>query len=195
MLLRWYLNKNKQLTMIIFIDESGIHKQSDHTSIVLTYIESKNQIVFEKQIVELEFRLGIPTFHWAESVWRVKEKFLDSVLKMDFQVKVVIFSNPVQFVDVLERALTHLVVEKNIHAIYIDGKKPKWYERKIKKTLRDKGIVSKKLKTVRYGQSPGIRVADMVAGLTRSIADGKNKDRLLPYYKRLQKKIIISLKL
>ncbi len=181
--------------MIIFIDESGIHKQIGRSTIVLVYVEIEDQGLLEEKILEIESVLGINGFHWSESVWRVKKKFLDFVLKLDFKVKVAILVNPVKFEASLEQVLAHLIIEKNVKFIYIDGKKSKRYERKIKKTLRDKGIVSKKLKTVRYTQSPGIRVADMVAGLVRSMADGKNTERLSPYYHRLQKKIVITLEL
>lgn len=89
----------------------------------------------------------------------------------------------------LERVLTHMLIERAITNIIIDGKKPKWYERRLKKILRDKGISVRKLRTKRAHQSAGVRVADMVAGPVRSYFDGKHPERIAPYYKRMEKKI------
>ena len=180
--------------MLIFIDESGIHKKVEHSTFVLAYIETENYHFLESKIKEIEGKLKIDYFHWAETVWRIKEKFMDEVLKLDFKAKIAVIKNPVNPGRELERILTHMVIEKNIKNIYIDGKKPKWYERKIKKTLRDKGISTKKLKTVRSYQNAGVRVADMVAGLSRSYFDKKNLDRISKYYRRLEKKIIVVVK-
>ncbi|MDA2922962.1 DUF3800 domain-containing protein [Patescibacteria group bacterium AH-259-L07] len=177
--------------MLIFIDESGIHKDVEHSTFVLAYIKTENYQVLEKQIIKIEKRLKIDYFHWAKTVWKVKEKFMDEALKLDFTTKIAVVKNPVNPVRELERVLVHMIVEKNIRNIYIDGKKPKWYERRIKKILRDKGISVKKLRTVKSTQYPGIRLADMIAGLTRSYFDKKNLDKISKYYKRLRKKIIV----
>lgn len=179
--------------MLIFIDESGIHKKVEHSSFALAYIEANNYEFLEKKIKEIEKDLEIENFHWAETAWEVKRKFIDEVLELDFKAKIAIVNNPVNPAVELERILVHMVVERNIKNIYIDGKKPKWYERKIKKILRDKGISVKKLKTVKDNQYAGIRLADMVAGLSRSYFDKKNLDKISKYYKRLQKKIIVVL--
>jgi hypothetical protein len=90
--------------------------------------------------------------------------------------------------------LLHTIVEKNIRTIYIDGKKPKWFENRIKKILRDKGLSVKKLQTVKSSQYAGTRLADMVAGLARTYYDKKNLDKIKKYYKRLEKKIIVVIK-
>lgn len=180
--------------MYIFIDESGIHKQTDHSTFAIIYIELNNLSKIEDDITNLEKKLNIKYFHWSETIWKVKERFMDSVLKLDFSVKIAIVNNPINPSKELEKVLLHTVVETNIHTIYIDGKKPKWFELKIKKVLRDKGISVKKLKTVKSSQFAGARLADMVADLVRSYYDNKNVKKITPYYKRLKNKIIITLK-
>ncbi len=177
--------------MLIFIDESGIHKKVDHSSFALAYIKLKNCSEIEKKIVETETKLKIGMFHWSETVWEVKEKFMDEVLKLDFQAKVAIIKNPINPSLELEKVLLHTIVENNIKAIYIDGKKPEWFENRIKKVLRDKGISIKKLRTIRSSQYPGARLADMVAGLARTYFDKKNLDKIEKYYKRLKKKLVV----
>ena len=180
--------------MIIFIDESGIHKKVEYSTFVLAYIETENYNLIEKQIEKIEKKLKIDYFHWSKTVWKVKKEFMEEILKMDFKVKIAVIKNPVKPARELERVLKHMIIEKNIRNIYIDGKKPRWYERQIKKILRDKGILVKKLKTVKASQYAGIRLADMVAGLSRSYFDKKNLEKISKYYQRLQKKIIVIVK-
>lgn len=91
----------------------------------------------------------------------------------------------------LERILSHMAIERNISCIFIDGKKPKWYELKIKKILRDKGVSARKVKMVKDDQIACVRLADMVAGLSRSYFDRKNEKKLCGYYKKLEKKLVI----
>lgn len=177
--------------MIVFIDESGIHKKVDNSTFVLVYVEIENYEEIENKIEKIEEELKIDYFHWAESVWSVKEKFIDKVLKLNFKVKIALIENPINPSNELERVLSHMIIEKNIKKIYIDGKKPKWYERKIKKILREKGFSVKKIKTVKINQFAGIRLADMVAGLSRTYFDKKNIEKISKYYERLKKKIIV----
>lgn len=178
--------------MYIFIDESGVHKQLDHTVYALAYVAVSAYSDLEQKIVSIERELGIESFHWAKTVWKVKERFMDSVLRLDFTAKLAILKNPVSPERELERILEHMLVERGIRSIFIDGKKPSWYERKIKHTLRRKGISVRKLRTVSDTQYAGIRLADMIAGLARSCYDKKNIERLLPYFRRLQKKITVT---
>ena len=180
--------------MIIFIDESGIHKQVDNSTFVLVYIEVKNYELIEKKIQKIEKDLKLDKFHWMNVVWKVKEKFIEEALKLNFTAKVAVIKNPISPSQELEKCLIHMIVEKNIRNIYIDGKKPKSYERKIKKILRDKNIKVRKLKSVNDEQCAGIRLADMVAGLTRSYFDKKNLDRIGKYYKRLEEKGLMVIK-
>lgn len=179
--------------MYVFIDESGTHKSIDHSTFALVYIAVQDYQAFERQVLELEKELRISAFHWAETGWELKRKFMERALAFDFQVKIAIVRNPVQVDHALQRAMEHMIIERNIKQIFIDGKKSKRYERLIKKILRDKGVPVKRLKTVHDTQYSGIRVADMVAGLSRAYADQKNAEKIAPYFERLRKKIIITL--
>ncbi|TAN34054.1 hypothetical protein EPN28_00915 [Patescibacteria group bacterium] len=177
--------------MLIFIDESGIHKKIDHSTFVLVYVEIANYEKISEKILNTESRLGIETFHWSEAAWPVKKKFMEVVLDLDFKVKLAVIRNPVNPAKELERVLSHMVIERDIAKVYIDGKKPKWYERKIKKILRDKEITVKKLKTVNNESEAGARLADMVAGLTRWYFDNKNKGKFLGFFEKLKRKIVV----
>jgi hypothetical protein len=182
--------------MIIFIDESGIHKQIDHSTFVLVYIEIQNYDLICKELEKIESDLKIGKFHWSEISWRIKEKFLTEVLKLNFKPKVAVVKNPIKPYLELEKCLSYMIIEKEkeIECIFIDGKKPKWYERRIKKMLRDKNIKTRKLRTVKSEQCPGVRLADMVAGLARSYFDQKNPNRINKYYRKLEKKGLMVIK-
>lgn len=179
--------------MIVFIDESGIHKKIDHSTFTLAYIKIDNYKKIESDIINIEKKLKIDSFHWANTVWDIKEKFIVEALKLNFTVKIAVIKNPIKPEKELEKVLDHTIIEKEIKEIYIDGKKPKWYERKIKFILRNKDISLRKLKTIKDEQSAGIRLADMVAGLSRSFYDKKNPERFNKYYKKLEKKIILTI--
>jgi hypothetical protein len=182
--------------MYIFIDESGIHKKTDHSTFVLVYLEINNYPAIRAQIEKVESNLGIKSFHWADAAWPIKKQFIEQVIGLDFKIKIAVIENPVNSSREMERILPHLIIERNIEKVFIDGKKPKWYERKIKKILRDKMITVKKLKTVEDESEAGVRLADMMAGLTRWHFDNKNEDKIGKYYEKLEKddKIIIVLK-
>ncbi|PIQ79315.1 MAG: hypothetical protein COV79_03915 [Parcubacteria group bacterium CG11_big_fil_rev_8_21_14_0_20_41_14] len=178
--------------MIIFIDESGIHKQIDHSSFALVYVEVENKEKIEKSIEAIEQKHGISSFHWVDLPWKLRVAFIKDASKLDFTVKIAIFQNPIYRTHAMEWALQHLLIEKNFSALYIDGKEPKWIERRLKKVLRDKGIAIKKVKTERSASSPCIRLADALAGLSRAHfddPDSKAKD----LWKMIQKKITAQL--
>ena len=179
--------------MLVFIDESGIHKKIDHSAFVLVYVAIKDNNQLEKVVQETEQMLGIEVFHWSQTVWQVKKRFIETILKEEFTVKAAVVKNPVHPEKELERLLPYLLTEKNIKTVFIDGFKPKWYVSKVKKILRDKGILVKKLKMVNDRHYAGIRIADMSAGLIRSYFDNPNNAQIALYYKKLAKKIVFKI--
>ena len=173
---------------MIFIDESGIHKAVDHSVFALVYIATRNRELLEKAVVNIEQKLNIEDFHWSEHSWTVREKFFVALAKLPFTAKIAIFRNPIKPAVALEWSLVHMLVEKNVDQIHIDGKQPRRVERQFKKVLRDKGITVRNLRTERHASSPGIRVADALAGLSRAYYDKRSKkaERL---WKIIRKKI------
>lgn len=177
--------------MLIFIDESGVHRPVGKSTFVLVYVEIVDYENLSRVFVQTEKDLGIACFHWAETVWPVKERFLQKILALDFKVKIAVIANPLNPSSEIERVLTHMIVERDITKIIIDGKKPKWYERKIKKILRDRMVTIKKLKTASDESEPGIRLADLIAGMARWHFEGKNRGKVEKYYNKLRGKILI----
>ena len=181
--------------MVIFIDESGIHKQTGHSTASVVYVEVENLEKFESKLMKIEKDLKISFFHWAEERWLMKNKFLSRIFELDFTVKVAIFENPVKPDSMLEVVFQHLITEKSITSIYIDGEKPKWYERKLKKVLRDKGIAIKKLKTVRSRSEVGIQLADALASLIRYYHDNPEEKDAKKWFNKLKKEKKLSFEL
>lgn len=181
--------------MVIFIDESGIHKQTGHSTASVVYVEVHNLEKFEKKLKKIELDLKISSFHWAEERWFMKNKFLSRIFELNFTVKVAVFENPVKSEAMLEIVFQHLITEKTITAIFIDGEKPKWYEHKLKKVLRDKGIAVKKLKTVRSKSEVGIQLADCLASLIRYYHDNPEEKDAKKWFNKLKREKKLSFEL
>ncbi|MBI3559358.1 DUF3800 domain-containing protein [Candidatus Gottesmanbacteria bacterium] len=133
----------------------------------VVFVEVINLVKFEEEIIKIEAELKINSFHWSEERWEVRNKFLARLVELDFEVKVAIFKNPANPEKAMSLVFEHLITQANIRNLFIDGKKPKWYEQNLKRELRDKGISVKKLRTVNDKSQPGIQAADCLAGLIR----------------------------
>lgn len=159
----------------IYIDESGIHRTTLNSTFVLVYIKTGNNDVLKQGIEKIENDLKIPHFHWADfgsrKGWTIRRDFILACANLPFTFKYVVAKNPVNSTKELFHSITSLLVERDVDKIFIDGKQPKWYERQIKKTLRDSGISVRQLKTVRDQAVPAIRLADALAGLIRLYFD------------------------
>lgn len=179
-------------TKAIFIDESGIHKQTGYSTTVVVYVEVKNLQKLERKLIEIEKNLRISSFHWAEERWFMRNKFLSRICDLDFTLKVAVFENPVKPEEMIELVFKHLIIEEDIKNIFIDGKRPKWYEHRLKKVLRDKGISVKKLRTVRRESQVGIQLADALAGLIRYYYDDPEAKDAKKWFNKLktEKKLV-----
>lgn len=178
--------------MVIFIDESGIEKSIGHSVFVLVYVCVENIEKLEKAIEEIEKNLKIERFHWADFGsnygWKIRENFIKKVSFLSFNFKFAVIDNPIYLPKTFEDLLRYFIVEKNIKKIVIDGKKPKWYQRDLKKILRDKGISVRKIRTMHDESSPTLRLADGLAGLIRSYYD-KPTERVEKLYSLFENKI------
>ncbi len=177
--------------MIVFIDESGIDKTSGHTSVVFVYLEIKNLEVFNGQVEEIEKRMGIDYFHWADERWVNRKRFLNKLFKLNFKLKSCKIINPSNISQKFEIVIQSFVVEKNISHIVIDGKKPKWYSSRIKVNLRQRGVSVKKLRTGNDKSFPGLRVADGLAGLMRYYYDNPSIDETSILVRKFAKEKLI----
>lgn len=182
--------------MLIFIDESGIHKKEKHSVIVLVYVCVEDIKNLENDIEKIEKDLGIVNFHWSDfgskHGWKIRKEFLRKASRLNFTFKIAVVKNPIYFPSVFEYCLEYLIIEKKIKKIIIDGKKPEWYEKRLKKTLRDKGISVKKIRTLNDESSAGLRLVDALAGLIRSHYD-KPTETVENLYKLFENKITAQL--
>ncbi len=178
----------------IFLDESGIHKQDGVSTIALVYISVATISKIEQAVLNIEAKLKIQAFHWSHSSWEVRRKFAESISKENFSIQVALLNNPFRESTSYEYALRHLLVEQDISALIIDGKKNKQYERKIKKVLRDKGVSVRKLRTVNDRAYPALRIADLVAGIVRNKYENEGEKKVEALYKLISGKISLTIK-
>ena len=179
--------------MYIFIDESGVDKKIGKSSVALVYLTTDHLENLQNGVIEIEKKLSISNFHWAHSAWVVRQKFVAEICRFEFSVKVALIKNPFKGSTDYGYALQHLVIEKNIMAVIIDGKKNKKYERRLKKVLREKNISIKKLRTANDESYPALRVADAIAGIVRYRNENPTDPRISDLYNLIVKKISITL--
>ena len=178
--------------MLIFIDESGIHKQGGQSTTALVYVKVEHIDSLNAAILLIEKALKIEPFHWSKQVWKIREAFLRAVMKEEFEVKIFVFQNPFTQ-DKFERALKHLLIEKRITNIVIDGEKPQRNVLRLKKVLRDSGISVKKIRMGNDRAFPCLRLADFFAGLTRAFFQDQNNEKAKILYRKAEIKITTQL--
>lgn len=176
--------------LYIFLDESGTHKKFGYYTIALVYVIDKNIELLNQVVIQSERELHIHYFHWSEHTWNLRKRFLYSVLNQDFLIKIAVIKNPFNQ-DKFEEILKHLIVEKNIRVLMIDGKKSRAYKQKLKKVLRSQGIYLGKLITANDKSFPVLRIADLCAGLVRTYYNNKDSYEITQLYKKLQSKILV----
>ena len=176
----------------IFIDESGVHKKDDKSSVALVYVMTRDVESIERAILKAEKALRITNFHWPRHIWKIRFNFIQALIKEDFMVKAAIIQNPFNQ-NSFEKAIESLLIEKRIRKIIIDGKKPKWHSLRLKKVLRNRGISVKKIRTGNDKSFPCLRLADAFAGLIRAYWDDKNNKNAKELYKLANKKITTQL--
>lgn len=174
--------------MYIFIDESGIQNQIGHSTVAVVYLEIKNLDKFNKEFLKILQSLKISNFHWTEERWIVREKFIRKILDLDFNLKIGIFRNPIHPDRMIETVFSQLINESGVRNIMIDAKKPRWYENKLKKILRSRGISIRKLKSIRKDENNyGIQLADCMAGLFRYHYDNPENSNTKILIKKIKK--------
>lgn len=177
--------------MVIFIDESGTHKQIGHSSVAVVYLELSNAEKFEEGFSKVLKDLKLEEFHWADQGWEIRKRFFNRVEDLNFTFKVAIFENPAHPDKMMKKVFEQIITEDNIKSIFIDGKKPKWYEKSLKNILWQKGILVSKLRTVRNERSYfGIQMADAMAGLIRYGKDNPQEKAAESIIKKLKRKAI-----
>ena len=178
--------------MYIFIDESGIHKQDGQSTTALVYVKVENLEILNSRILLAEKILKIESFHWRKQIWKIRKAFLVAIIKESFKVKIFFIENPFTE-EKLEDALRHLLVERHIRNIIIDGKKPPSRVLRLKKVLREYGISVKKIRMGNDMSFPCLRLADLFAGLTRTYFENQTDEHAKELYKIARIKITTQL--
>jgi hypothetical protein len=160
--------------MYVFLDESGIHLKTGHSVFALVYIQPRDLPTIERAMNKLQANINTSSFHWKAMAWPVRNKAFTGIARLPFHFQIAVINNPAGNIDdVTAAVLGQLLVSKDqdIAAICIDGRKSHAYEARLKKSLRDSGIKSIKLKTVDDRAFPGVQLADLIAGVYRHQID------------------------
>ncbi len=158
--------------MEVYIDESGIHKFSGYSVVCFVYVQTDGVKEVEKALIKVENLLGIRKFRWSDfgskRGWVVRESFIRHIIPLPFLFNIIYFQNPIAFHSAFEHVLHSVIQHDRIRKIIIDGKKSRTYSRRIKNVLRKHNISVKKVVMANDGGTPGLRLADALAGLYRS---------------------------
>lgn len=178
---------------LIYIDESGIHKTTNYSSFVLVYVLVENKNLLENDLIEIEKSFNISNFHWSDFStkhgWGIRQGFIKKTKKLSFNFKYSLLKNPINSKNELNNTLFLLLNENNVQEVNIDGKQPKWFERQIKKNLRDRGVSIHKIRMVDDRSEPIIRLADAIANVVRIYHDSP-RNIIKELFSSLSSKII-----
>lgn len=144
----------------IFIDESGIFRDSGFSIYCLTICEHRLSESLDKKIIDIENKIKTPPFHWRNHVWKIKTKFLNEIIKIeDWNSILVVISNKNYTYSLFEELLSKALQGLDIKRMYIDGKKHKDYVNSVKKSLKNVGIKINELKMVRHQTKSGLIIS------------------------------------
>ena len=65
--------------MIVYIDESGIHKQDGKSVVALVYVVDGDREELEDLILRAEKQANIHYFHWSRRNWRMRNDFFEVI--------------------------------------------------------------------------------------------------------------------
>lgn len=181
--------------MLVFIDESGTHLSAGIATIAAVYIEEKVYAQVEREFMEAEQTTGVKNFHWTDEKWAKREQILEHIINSNLTAKIAVLTMNKKTLTEYQIALAHLIVERDIKRVYLDGRQPAYFVNQLKKVLRDKGVHTKKIFPVRRDQaSAGIRIADCIAGLMRGHYEhkGQNHEK---WYRKLKRAGVLTIEI
>ena len=120
----------------VFIDESGIFRVFGHSVYCLTICDSVFSSELDSKIAKVEENLKILPFHWRSHTWKIKEKFLKEILRIEkWECVLVVIGNKNYSYDLFQNLLSKALQGTEIRRMYIDGKKHKDYVNGVKKSF------------------------------------------------------------
>ena len=158
--------------MYVFLDESGIHLKSGHSVFVIVQVNDADLAAINRSIHGLEKEIGTIPFHWSKMRWEFRTKAFKMLSKQPFTFQVAVFNNPLRNADQsVHETIGRLLAGEEISRIYIDGVKSRAYASRLKVALRQSRVSTRKLTTVNDESFPGVRIADLLAGVYRHQLD------------------------
>ena len=176
----------------IYIDESGISNINSHSTFAFVTIEVVNTTNINESILSIEYNLRLKHAHWRDMSWRLREKFAKEISKLEFEAHVVIHKNPINIQDALLLSIRHAIIDNNYKSMIIDGSKNEKIIKIIRQFLRSKNKSISIIRQKSDETAPVLRIADFIAGATRSFYDDNSNTHSHNVFDIIKSKIIFT---
>ena len=184
--------KDKKKTKSIYIDESGIANTSKHSTFSFVIIEISDTEKINLEIETVEKKLRLKVAHWRDMSWKVREKFATELSRLDFSAHVVIHKNPINIREAFIKSMEYSIVNEDYGTMIIDGGKDDKLIKIIRNFLRSKNNSISKIRQKSDESAPVLRIADFIAGATRSYYDDPDNINAKNIIDKVKSKILFT---
>jgi len=161
-----------------YVDETGQDPTSDFFIVVVVIIGNERESI-RKKLENIERSAGTNRKKWHKVRHKNRMRYLAFLLEQKIaagEIYVASYQKPIPFffpmIDILEKAIKQLAVEKYRASIYVDGI-DRYKARELTNALRARDVSLPIVKSSRDESEPLIRLADMWAGCVRSALLGR----------------------
>jgi hypothetical protein len=163
----------KRQKIYIYVDESGQDDASKVFIVVAVGVFGNERDILEKTVIDLEDTMRTGRRKWNHAAHDRRVAFLTAILDRKIAKGNIFFGvypKPIHYffpaVEIIEKAVTHMVAKDYIARAYVDGAN-KTVARALTNALRSRGIATLMAKGKRDENEALIRLADMWAGCAR----------------------------
>ena len=185
---------NRSLDKIYcYVDESGQHTQGEFFSVAVVVadtIDIRNRV--EQRLIEIEKKTNKGLSKWKSTPYTIKERYLRSVITIPDLERCIlysIFTNTRDYVNATVETIAQVIhhhVEKKCQPIVVIDGLDKTSRQRISRSLKEKGVVYKKVSGIRDEGSALIRLADAIAGFSWHVYENRPYTQTL--YPEMQQK-------
>lgn len=124
--------------------------------------------------------------------WKVREKFATELSRLDFSAHVVIHKNPINIREAFIKSMEYSIVNEDYGTMIIDGGKDDKLIKIIRNFLRSKNNSISKIRQKSDESAPVLRIADFIAGATRSYYDDPENINAKNIIDKVKSKILFT---
>jgi hypothetical protein len=175
----------KKQKIYVYIDEAGQDDASKTFTVVAIGVFGNERDTLERTVIELEDMTRTGRRKWNHATHSRRIAFLTAVLERKVgkgNVFFGVYQKPIHYffpvVEIIEKAITHMVAKDYIARVYVDGAN-KTAARALTNDLRPRRISTRLVKGKREESEALIRLADMWAGCIRNSFLGKEDAKQL----------------